>query len=65
MNHTIDLDHYIGDIVYLITDEDQKPRIVTRILITPNGVMYYLSNGTSETCHYSIEISYNRNYKIN
>lgn len=47
----------IGDTVYLKTDKDQLPRIVTSIRIFPTGVCYCLSQGTTDTIHYEIEIS--------
>ncbi len=47
----------IGDIVFLKTDSEQLPRIITAILMRPNGFLYYLSNSTNETSHYEIEIS--------
>ena len=47
----------IGEIVYLKTDFEQLPRIVTGILMRPYGLIYYLSNNTTETTHYQIEIS--------
>jgi len=47
----------IGDIVFLKTDSEQLPRVITGILMRPNGFLYYLSNSTNETSHYEIEIS--------
>lgn len=47
----------IGEIVYLKTDSQQLPRIVTGILMRPYAFIYYLSNNTNETNHYEIEIS--------
>ena len=56
------LEFQIGDIVYLKTDEEQKDRIITSIrLCADNGVLYSLSCGMSETIHYSIEISPEKN----
>jgi hypothetical protein len=54
----------IGDIVFLKTDSEQRPRIITGILMRPNGFLYYLSNGTNETSHYEIEISKEENETI-
>jgi hypothetical protein len=52
----------IGQIVYLKTDEDQKPRMVTELKISANrGIMYALSAGASDTYHYAIEISETKN----
>jgi hypothetical protein len=55
MNLAITFD--IGDIVFLKTDTEQLPRVITGILMRPNGFLYYLSNSTNETSHYEIEIS--------
>jgi hypothetical protein len=52
----------IGDFVYLITDEDQKKRIITGIIIRPSGVIYYVSCGDAETTHYDIEITKDKIY---
>ena len=54
--------HSIGDFVYLITDEDQKKRIITGIIIRPSGVIYYVSCGEVETTHYDIEITKDKIY---
>ena len=43
--------------VYLITDNDQKRRIVTKIMVNPNGIAYQLSCGASDSDHYECEIS--------
>lgn len=50
----------IGDTVYLITDQEQKQRIVTAIIIKPGGTSYYLSCAEITTEHYSFEISTHR-----
>jgi hypothetical protein len=47
----------IGQIVYLKTDLDQMPRMVTGILNRSNYKIYYLSQATNETMHYHYEIS--------
>lgn len=46
----------ISDIVYLITDKEQLPRIVTGINVKPVGLVYVLQNGVTETFHYEIEL---------
>jgi len=46
-----------GDIVYLKTDPEQKPRMVTGIMNRPTAKVFYLSIGDSESSHYEIEIS--------
>jgi hypothetical protein len=47
----------LGDIVYLKTDPDQLRRIVTAIVVGPNGLLYDLSIGGGGSQHYDIEIS--------
>jgi len=49
--------HSIGDIVFLKTDKEQNPRIITGILIRPYGNLYYLSKCDTETQHFDIEFS--------
>jgi hypothetical protein len=51
----------IGETVYLVTDEDQKPRIVTGISVTANGLRYNLVNGITDTYHYELEMSSEKN----
>lgn len=48
----------IGDIVYITTDEDQKPRLIYSIEIFTGGYMVYrVVNGTESSTHYDIELS--------
>lgn len=47
----------IGDIVFLKTDKEQIPRMITGILIRPYGNIFYLSKGDYETTHYDIEFT--------
>ena len=47
----------IGQTVYLITDEDQLPRIIMAIIIENCGVMYEMINTTTTSRHYDFEIS--------
>jgi len=47
----------IGDVVFLKTDKEQHPRIITGIMQRPSGFIYYLSKSDSETSHYSIEFT--------
>lgn len=51
----------LGDIVYLKTDKEQLPRIITGIIIRPSGCGYYLSCGVGESLHYDFEFSYEEN----
>lgn len=46
-----------GQMVYLIHDNDQHQRMITQIIVTPNGHTYILSCGGDESEHYEIEIS--------
>jgi len=52
----------IGQLVYLKTDNAQHERIVTAINLRPDKIVTYcLSFGTTESWHYEIEISCDRN----
>jgi len=52
----------IGQLVYLKTDNEQHERIITAISLRQNkSVTYCLSFGTTESWHYEIEISCDRN----
>jgi hypothetical protein len=53
----IDSEHKVTETVYLTTDTEQRPRLVTAILVRESHIMYYLSCGTEETSHYHFEIS--------
>ena len=54
----------IGETVYLVTDEDQKPRIVTGINVTVTGIRYNLVNGVTDTYHYELEMSAEKNILV-
>lgn len=54
---TINPKFKIGQSVYLKTDEDQKLRIVTGLLIRPNTVLYRVSFRVEETDHYDFELT--------
>lgn len=46
------------DIVYLKTDVDQEPRIITQISLCPSGmILYQLSCGLQVSLHYEKEIT--------
>ena len=52
------LEFQIEQIVYLNTDKEQVPRIVTGISLRPfNSVTYGLTQNSTETWHYGFEIS--------
>ena len=50
----------IGDTVYLRTDSEQEERIVTGLLIRLEGIIYYVTQGTSESSHYDFELTAER-----
>jgi hypothetical protein len=50
----------LGEIVYLKTDQDQRPRIVIALTIRPGGIasIYYeLGCGPESSFHFDIEIT--------
>jgi len=65
----VDFCFKLGDTVYLKTDEDQFPRIVTKISILGGStadyiVIYELSQSTESSEHYSSEILKNKNNNL-
>lgn len=60
----IDTKFNIGEIVYLKTDREQRPCIVSGYKIRKSDVLYYLCSGPAETEHYEFEISYEKNILI-
>lgn len=46
-----------GDIVYLKTDKEQLPRMVTRFSVKQSEIQYCVSQGTLETWHLDFELS--------
>lgn len=54
----------LEEIVFLITDTEQKERIVTGLKISKNNIVYYLSCGTEETIHYEFEIASDKVFKL-
>lgn len=56
MRYESDID--LKDIVYLITDSEQYPRMVTSIEFTADaGILYRLNVATFSSVHYRCEIS--------
>ena len=52
------LEFMIQQTVYLKTDKEQKPRLVTGIQLRPfNSITYGITEGTNETWHYGFEIN--------
>lgn len=48
----------LNQIVYLKTDKDQNPRIITQITACANGgIRYCLQCGTQDSHHYESELS--------
>lgn len=58
----IDNKYNIGDVVYLKTDPDVRPRMVTAMQIDSQGLMYQLNYGTEKTFHYDIEITKEKSF---
>ena len=57
MSKSIRIQHSIGEPVFLRTDNDQLPRLVTRINIAQGGVEYQLRHSDREaTWHQACEI---------
>lgn len=53
----IEAKYNFGDIVYLVRDEEQLPRMITMIKVTPGSLIYQLSCGEKYSDHYECEIS--------
>ena len=54
----IDNKYDIGNIVYLVTDTDQSPRMITAITVCRNAeLVYELYCGTVSSRHYDFEMS--------
>ncbi len=47
----------LGQFVYLITDNDQRQRLVTAICVRTNFLEYQLSLGSGSSWHQEFEIS--------
>lgn len=62
MKKWVDVEFEIEEIVYLKTDLDQLPRIVSGLSIRKSGVISYeLSQGSHTSYHYDFEISKEKN----
>lgn len=57
MSFIVESKFNLNDLVYLVTDPDQKERIVTGILLVHNSMKFWISCGDTETCHYEPELS--------
>jgi len=50
----------IGDIVYLKTDPEQFPRLITSFVVEPSGMLLYkLALGDKKSDHYEFEMTGN------
>lgn len=64
MKHTLTIRtlYRLQQIVYLRTDFEQLPRMITGIKICVDGsILYELTSGTQVTFHYEVEISETKN----
>jgi len=52
----IETKYDLKEIVYLITDTEQLPRIVTGITLRDKSILYTLASGSFESSHYDFEI---------
>jgi len=57
MRKVIETKFNIGDTVYLKTDVEQMPRIITAIIVNPYDILYRLNSGAHMSDHYDLEIS--------
>lgn len=53
----IDNKFEFSETVYLKTDPNQYPRIITRMSVTKGSITYELSSGSTTSWHYDFEIS--------
>ena len=51
----------IGDKLYIITDDEQKERMINGIQINPHGIIYRLGCGINDTWHYDFELNKEKN----
>jgi hypothetical protein len=47
----------LGQMVYIKTDKEQMRRMVVSISFRPTGVLYELNCGVSNSWHYEMEVS--------
>lgn len=53
----IEVKYQFGQVLYLKTDQDQKPRILTGVLQRSGGVQLELACGSGSSWHWLFEIS--------
>ena len=46
-----------GDIVYLITDVYQLPRMIIEVIFGNGHIKYFCSSGAEDSTHYEMEIT--------
>lgn len=61
---TINNKYNLGDFVYLLTDQDQKIRVITAIMVNPGSIEYGLRCGTEDSWHFECELSLDRQYRM-
>ena len=59
---TINNKYNLGDFVYLLTDTDQRTRVITAIMVNPGSIEYGLRCGTEDSWHFECELSPDRQY---
>jgi len=57
----IENDFNLGQQVFLKTDVNQNERLITAIQISPNGLLYRLACGNSDSWHFAFEVSIEKN----
>lgn len=45
----------VGESVALVTDSQHR-RMITSLIVSPNGILYGVSLGTESTTHYAVEL---------
>ena len=54
---TLNVEFEYGDIVFLKTDMEQLPRMVTCYIIRDGYIIYELTQGASSSTHFGVEIT--------
>lgn len=55
----------IGQIVYLTTDKEQLPRLITGIKVCKEGeLLYEIMQSTLQSLHYEFELSAEKNIEL-
>lgn len=60
----IDEKFQLGQIVYVKTDLDQRPGMVTAINVRPGHVTYLVTSGDISVCFYDFEISLEKSSEL-